>query len=296
MIVVAKTHDQARSLRAGPRAAPAALVLGCPARRLCHVLDRSDGAGRSPCPIPPQPQHTASADQTPTQREHQRILAAYSGAYEDPRLEAMVAQTVDKLVAASERPDQRYRITVLNSPAINAFALPTGHLYVTRGLIALANDTSELASVLSHEMAHVIAQHAAMREDRAAPGCAGQPRVRQFRLRSRNERARARQIQDRARELLARAGIRGRRHRRRHRRARRLRSLRRGALPHLDRTQRRAAAADAGRRSIRARRISCRRIRRRPSASAMRRSMRASSPRPAAATATGPPISPPSTA
>jgi predicted Zn-dependent protease len=101
------------------------------------------------------------------QREHQRILAAYNGTYEDPRLEALVNQTVEKLVAASERPDQRYRITILNSPAINAFALPSGQLYVTRGLIALANDTSELASVLSHEMAHVVASHAAIREDKA---------------------------------------------------------------------------------------------------------------------------------
>ncbi len=58
-------------------------------------------------------------------------------------------------------------VTILNSPSVNAFALPSGQLYVTRGLIALANDTSELASVLSHEMSHVIAQHAAMREDQA---------------------------------------------------------------------------------------------------------------------------------
>jgi predicted Zn-dependent protease len=101
------------------------------------------------------------------QREHQRILAAYNGTYEDARLEALINQTVEKLVAASERPDQRYRITILNSPAINAFALPSGQLYVTRGLIALANDTSELASVLSHEMAHVVASHAAIREDKA---------------------------------------------------------------------------------------------------------------------------------
>jgi predicted Zn-dependent protease len=79
----------------------------------------------------------------------------------------LVSRTVDRLVAASERPDQRYRVTILNSPAVNAFALPGGQLYVTRGLIALANDTSELASVLAHEMSHVIAQHAAMREDRA---------------------------------------------------------------------------------------------------------------------------------
>src|SRR5262249_883144 len=74
-------------------------------------------------------------------------------------------QTVAKLVAASERPDVQYRVTILNSDAVNAFALPTGQLYVTRGLIALASDTSELASVLSHEMSHVIARHAAIRED-----------------------------------------------------------------------------------------------------------------------------------
>jgi predicted Zn-dependent protease len=56
---------------------------------------------------------------------------------------------------------------MLNSQSINAFALPTGQLYVTRGLIALANDESELASVLAHEMGHVIARHAAIREEQA---------------------------------------------------------------------------------------------------------------------------------
>jgi predicted Zn-dependent protease len=70
-------------------------------------------------------------------------------------------------VAASDRPDQAYKVTILNSGAVNAFALPTGQLYVTRGLIALASDTSELSSVLSHEMAHVLAKHASSREDRA---------------------------------------------------------------------------------------------------------------------------------
>jgi predicted Zn-dependent protease len=103
----------------------------------------------------------------PTSREHQRILAAYNGAYEDPKLEGMLNQIVAKLVAASERPEVHYRVTILNSASINAFALPSGQLYVTRGLIALANDTSELASVLSHEMSHVIARHAAIREDQA---------------------------------------------------------------------------------------------------------------------------------
>jgi predicted Zn-dependent protease len=101
---------------------------------------------------------------TPAQREHRRILAVYGGAYANPRLEDQLNATVEKLVAASERPDLHYKVTILNSPAVNAFALPTGQLYVTRGLLALANDTSEVASVLSHEMAHVIARHAAIRE------------------------------------------------------------------------------------------------------------------------------------
>src|SRR5262245_54218670 len=114
----------------------------------------------------PEPPKDSGAP-PPAMREHQRILSAYSGTYDDPRLEGLIRQTVDKLIASSERPDQRYRITILNSPAINAFALPSGQLYITRGLIALANDSSELASVLSHEMAHVIAQHATIREDRA---------------------------------------------------------------------------------------------------------------------------------
>ena len=101
------------------------------------------------------------------EREHLRILASYGGVYENARLQAEIDKTVDRLVAASERPDLKYKVTILNSPAINAFALPNGRLYVTRGLIALANDRAELASVLAHEMGHVIARHAAIREDQA---------------------------------------------------------------------------------------------------------------------------------
>jgi predicted Zn-dependent protease len=105
--------------------------------------------------------------QPSTQREHLRILAAYGGAYDDPKLQTLISQTVERLVAATERPELHYKVTILNSPAVNAFALPTGQLYVTRGLAALANDNAELASVLAHEMAHVIARHAAIREEQA---------------------------------------------------------------------------------------------------------------------------------
>jgi predicted Zn-dependent protease len=114
----------------------------------------------------PQPPPRSETD-TPAQREHARIVASYGGIYDDAKLEAMVSETVDRLVKASERPDLKYKVVILNSSAINAFALPNGQLYVTRGLLALANDRSELASVLSHEMSHVIARHAQIREDQA---------------------------------------------------------------------------------------------------------------------------------
>jgi predicted Zn-dependent protease len=96
--------------------------------------------------------------------EHQRILAVYGGAYTNPRLHAVIEQLVERLVAASDRPDLHYKVTILDSPTVNAFALSDGELYVTRGLLALANDESELASVIGHEMGHVIARHAELRE------------------------------------------------------------------------------------------------------------------------------------
>ena len=114
------------------------------------------------------PQSTARVE-TPSaeRREHARILTSYGGVYENARLHAMITQMVDRLVAASEKPSLKYEVTLLNSPAINAFALPNGNLYVSRGLIALANDKAEIASVLAHEMGHVIARHAAIREEQA---------------------------------------------------------------------------------------------------------------------------------
>jgi predicted Zn-dependent protease len=116
----------------------------------------------------PMLQASPTAEAEPAnRREHARILASYGGEYENARLQTMIAKTVDRLVAASERPDLKYQVIILNSPAINAFALPNGRLYITRGLIALANDKAELASVLSHEMGHVIARHAAIREEQA---------------------------------------------------------------------------------------------------------------------------------
>lgn len=147
------------------RCVAAAAVLCALALGGCGDLGRFQTAS-TPGFAPVKPNKPA-AQTAATEREHSRILSSYGGSYDDPRLEALITKTVDRLVAASERPDLAYKVTILNSGAVNAFALPTGQLYVTRGLIALASDTSELSSVLAHEMAHVLAKHAAIREDQA---------------------------------------------------------------------------------------------------------------------------------
>ena len=78
-----------------------------------------------------------------------------------------MSSVVGRLVEASGAPNKTMRVTILNSPAVNAFALPSGDLYVTRGLIALATDESELAAVIAHEIAHVTADHARLRQRQA---------------------------------------------------------------------------------------------------------------------------------
>lgn len=96
--------------------------------------------------------------------QHQGIVTTYGGTYSDAKLELAVARVVGRLVAVSPDPAQTYTISLLNSPQINAFALPGGYLYITRGLLALANDSSELAAVIAHEMAHVLANHGVERQ------------------------------------------------------------------------------------------------------------------------------------
>lgn len=151
--------------RSGRAAAPvllaASLLLSA-----CSSMSSLNTSSDTPTPTA-RPAKPASPQLSAAEREHERILSSYGGAYDDPRLVALINRTVERLVAASSRPDRAYRVTILNSGVVNAFALPTGNLYVTRGLLALANDTSELSSVLSHEMAHVIARHASIREEQA---------------------------------------------------------------------------------------------------------------------------------
>lgn len=90
------------------------------------------------------------------------------GVYNDPALQAYVTEIGQELARASHRPNLPWTFTVVDSPAINAFALPGGFIYLTRGILAYLDDESELAGVLGHEIGHVTARHAAQAYTRQA--------------------------------------------------------------------------------------------------------------------------------
>lgn len=120
--------------------------------------------GLRPLPVPPSAPRVAGVA-SGDERLHGQLLAAYGGAYRYPQAEALLGDIVQRVGRASDKPGLDFRLTILNNQAINAFALPSGRIYLTRGLLALANDTSEVAAVIAHEIAHVTANHSSARMD-----------------------------------------------------------------------------------------------------------------------------------
>jgi predicted Zn-dependent protease len=95
--------------------------------------------------------------------EHPKMLEAFGGTYDNAALTKYVNEIGQRMVAKSELPDLKFQFFVLNDDTVNAFALPGGYVYLSRGLIALAEDEAELAGVIGHEIGHVTARHSAQR-------------------------------------------------------------------------------------------------------------------------------------
>ncbi|MEO1365846.1 MAG: M48 family metalloprotease [Acidobacteriota bacterium] len=96
----------------------------------------------------------------------QDIVNQY-GLYDDDELAAYVDRLGQDLAAVSERPNLPWTFRVLDDPVVNAFALPGGYIYVTRGILSHFGSESELAAVLGHEIAHVTARHGVSRMSKA---------------------------------------------------------------------------------------------------------------------------------
>jgi predicted Zn-dependent protease len=134
-------------------------------RRECCIglLSGLGGLAAGGCAtMSPQEEREVSAKEA---REVERSM----GLVREPRLVQYVEAIGRRLAQATARPDVTWQWSVADDGGANAFALPGGQVYVTRGLLALVNREDELAGVLAHEMAHVVERHAARRVSAATP-------------------------------------------------------------------------------------------------------------------------------
>ena len=102
-------------------------------------------------------------------RDEARRVEQEMGLLADPALVAYVQGVGQRLAAQSPRRDVEYRFQVIDRTEPNAFALPGGYVYVTRGLLVFVNSEDELAGVIGHEIGHVAARHSVQQISRAAP-------------------------------------------------------------------------------------------------------------------------------
>jgi predicted Zn-dependent protease len=124
------------------------------------------------CVAPPADRATEmrrpiSADERRAGAEAARQVEAEIGLVRDPELEAYVQRIGARLAAQAPQQGVTYRFAIADMPETNAFALPGGWIYVSRGLLALANSEAQLANVIGHEIGHVAAHHHSRQQSRA---------------------------------------------------------------------------------------------------------------------------------
>lgn len=107
-----------------------------------------------------------SDEQSLGQQTNTEIIGMY-GVYQDAALNEYISTVGQKLVSVSHQPDLPFNFQIMDSPVVNAFAVPGGYVYVTRGILAYLNDEAELAGTMGHEIGHVAARHSAQLYTRA---------------------------------------------------------------------------------------------------------------------------------
>ena len=100
-------------------------------------------------------------------------IKAEMGVYNDPELQSYVVDIGQRMAQISERPQLPWRFTVVDVPAVNAFAVPGGGIYITRGIMPFLDNEAELAGVIGHEIGHVTARHSAQQYTRQVSGQVG---------------------------------------------------------------------------------------------------------------------------
>jgi len=141
----------------------AGLAATATAPALCGCVATNPATGRSSF----TGFYSADDDVKLGRQEHAKMVKEFGGAYENRRLQGYVDHVGRQLARGAEYKQFTYRFTLLNTPIVNAFALPGGYVYLSRGLLALASNEAEMAGVLAHEIGHVNARHTAERLSRA---------------------------------------------------------------------------------------------------------------------------------
>ncbi len=120
-------------------------------------------------------------------KESDPEIVGYFGLYEDEKLQKFIEEQGQKMAALSHRPDLTYEFKIVDSPVVNAFAVPGGYVYFTRGIMAHFNNEAEFAGVLGHEIGHIAARHSAKQYSKSmlaqvglAVGMIVSPTFRQF--------------------------------------------------------------------------------------------------------------------
>jgi len=102
----------------------------------------------------------SQADEIQAGDSMQSQVVDHFGHYDAATLQEYVSQVGQRIASHSPRTDLKYHFEILDTAEVNAFALPGGRIYITRGLLAYLNSEPQLAAVLAHEVGHVVARHA----------------------------------------------------------------------------------------------------------------------------------------
>jgi predicted Zn-dependent protease len=106
-------------------------------------------------------------------KESDPEIIAFFGSYNDPRLQRFINEKGQEMVKVSHRPKLAYEFKIVDSPVVNAFAVPGGYVYFTRGIMANFNNEAEFAGVLGHEIGHITARHSVIQQRNAMLGQLG---------------------------------------------------------------------------------------------------------------------------
>jgi predicted Zn-dependent protease len=127
----------------------------------CGGIALSAGCARNPATGGLELMLVSESQEIAMGQQTDPAVVAQFGLYDDPSLQQYVANLGARLAASSERPNLPWTFRVVDDPIVNAFALPGGFIYVSRGILGHFNSESQLVSVLGHEIGHVTARHSA---------------------------------------------------------------------------------------------------------------------------------------